>query len=43
MNTIAFFEFVGLAFDTRSVLENELEDGCRTSLDKFDKYFYETI
>jgi hypothetical protein len=43
MNTIAFLEFVGLVFDTDLVLENELEDGRRTSLDKIDKYFYENV
>jgi len=43
MNKNAFLEFVGLVFDTSIVLENELEVGRRTSLDKIDKYFYATI
>jgi hypothetical protein len=36
MNMIAFLEFAGLVFDTGTILEDELEDGCRTSLDKID-------
>jgi hypothetical protein len=43
MNKVAFLEFVGLVFDTGIILEDELEDGRRTSLDKIDRYFYETI
>ena len=40
-NNNAFLEFVGLAFDTGIVFEDELEVGCRTFLDhKVDKYFY---
>ena len=42
-NKVAFLEFVGLVFDAAIVLQDELEDGCRTSLDKIDRYFYETI
>ena len=38
-----FLEFVGLAYDAGIVLQDEFEDGLRTSLDKFDKYFYEGI
>ena len=41
MNNVAMLEFVGLVFDTGIILEDELEDGRRTSLDK--KYFYESI
>jgi hypothetical protein len=36
MNTIAFLEFTGLVFDTDTILKDELEDGCRTFLDKID-------
>jgi hypothetical protein len=36
MNKVAFSEFAGLVFDTGIVFENELEDRCRTSLDKID-------
>ncbi len=43
MNKGAILEFVGLVFDTGVVLENELEVGRRTSLDKIDKYLYATI
>jgi hypothetical protein len=42
MNKVAFLELVGLVFDTSFILEDELEDG-RTSPDKIDRYFYETI
>jgi hypothetical protein len=41
MNQVAFFEFVGLVFDTVSILEDELQGGRWTSLDKIDVYFYE--
>jgi hypothetical protein len=41
---VAFLEFVGLAFDTGIILgiilEDELEIGRRTSLDKINRYFY---
>lgn len=40
---VAFFEFVGLEFDAGIVLQDELKEGRRTSLDKIDRYFYETI
>jgi hypothetical protein len=44
MNEAVFLEFFGLLFvDTSIVLEDELEVGCRTSLDKMDGYFYATI
>ena len=43
MNKVAMLEFIGLVFDTGIILDDELEDGRRTSLDKIDKYFYETI
>ena len=43
MNKVASLEFVGLVFDTSIILDDKLEDGCRASLDKIDKYFYETI
>ena len=43
LNKVALLEFAGLVFDTCFVLEDELEVGCRTSLDKTDKYFYKTI
>jgi hypothetical protein len=36
MDPVAFLEFAGLVFDTGFVLENELKDGHRTSLDKVD-------
>ena len=36
-------EFMGLVFDTGIILEDKLEDGRRTLLDKIDRYFYETI
>jgi hypothetical protein len=36
MNTIATLECSGLVFDTSFVLEDEDEDGRRTSLDKID-------
>ncbi len=42
-NKGAFLEFVGLVFDTRIVLENELEVERRTTLDEVDKYFYGII
>ena len=34
INDIAFLEFAGLVLDTGIILEDELEDGSRTSLDK---------
>ena len=37
MNKVAFLEFAGLVFDTTFVFEDELEDGCRTTLYKFNK------
>jgi hypothetical protein len=40
---VAFLELVGLVFDTGIILEDELEDGRRTPLDKIDRYFYESI
>lgn len=40
MNKVTFLEFVGGSFDTVIILEDELEVGCRTSLDKIDKYIY---
>jgi hypothetical protein len=43
MNKVAFLEFAGLVFDTCFILEDKLEDGRRTSLDKVDKYFYEAM
>jgi hypothetical protein len=43
MHNVTLLVFVGLAFDTDIILEDELEDGRRTSLDKNDRYFYETI
>ena len=39
----AFIELVGLVYDASIILQDELEDGRRTPLDKFDKYFYERI
>jgi hypothetical protein len=36
MNEVAFLEFVGLVFDTSFILQGELEDSRRTSLDKID-------
>ena len=43
MNKAAFFELVGPVHTAGVVLQNELEDGRRTCLDKIDKYFYEAI
>ena len=40
MNKATFLELVGLVDDAGIVLQDELEDGCRRSLDKFNKYFY---
>ena len=36
-SSVVFLELVGLAYDASIVLQDELEDGLRTSLDKFDK------
>jgi hypothetical protein len=36
MNDVVFLEFVGLMLDTGFILEDELEDSRRTSLDKID-------
>ena len=38
---VIFLEFFGLVFDTITILEDKLEVGLRTSLDKIDRYFYE--
>ena len=43
MNKNVFLEFVGLVFDTGVILEDKLEVRRRTSLDKFNKYFYKNI
>ena len=43
MNKVALLEYVGLVSDTGSILEDKLEGGRRTSLDKIDDYFYEII
>ena len=43
MNRIVVLEFAGFVFDTGVILENELEVGRRTYLDKYDKYLYETV
>jgi hypothetical protein len=43
MNKIILLECVGFVSDTGSILEDELEGGRRTSLDKIDNYFYEII
>ena len=43
MKQVAFLEFDGLVFDACFILEYELEDGRRAYLDKFDKYFYNSI
>ena len=42
-NRVTLLEFVGLVFDTNMILEDELKGGCRTALDKVDKYFYKII
>ena len=43
-SNVVFLELIGLAYDAGIiVLQDELEDGLRTSLDKFDKYFYKRI
>ena len=38
MNKVVFFKLVGLVYVGMIVLQDELEDGRRTSLDKFDKF-----
>jgi hypothetical protein len=43
MNMVAFLEFAGLVFDTSIILEDELEVGPRTPLDKIDCYSYGTV
>ena len=43
IHMVTFLELVGLVFDTGIILEDKLENGLRTSLDKIDKYFYATI
>ena len=40
MNKVALLEFVGLVFDTSMILEDKLEYGRWTSLDKIDEYVY---
>ena len=40
---VAFLEAIGLVFDAGTILKDKLEVGLRTSLDKIDRYFYETI
>lgn len=43
VNKNIFLEFAGLVFDAGVILEDELEVGRRTSLDKCDKYIYENV
>ena len=43
MNKVVFLEFMGPVFDAGMILEDELEVGRRTSVDKIDRYFYETV
>ena len=44
MKGVVLLEFVGLVFDTSMmILEDELEDRNRTSLDKIDRNFYVTL
>ena len=43
MNTLTFLDLVGLVYDAGFVLQHELKVGRRASLDKFNKYFYESI
>ena len=47
MNKFAFFELAGPVRATEIVIliviQDELEEGRWTSLDKIDRYFYETI
>ena len=43
MKRVAFFEFAGLVFDSGMILEDELEGGRRTPLDKIDRDFYDII
>jgi hypothetical protein len=46
MNEFIFLEKFGRLFDISTILEDELEGGvCGrwTSLDRMDRYFYETI
>jgi hypothetical protein len=43
MNEIEFLENFGRLYDTSTILEDELDGGRRTSLDKMNRYFYATI
>ena len=44
MKEVVFLEFFGLLFvDTSIILEDELEDGLWSSLDKMDGYSYATV
>ena len=44
MKEVVFLEFFGLLFvDTSILLEDELEDGLWSSLDKMDGYSYATV
>ena len=44
MKEVVFLEFSGLLFvDTSIILEDELEDGLWSSLDKMDGYSYATV
>ena len=42
INKVALLELVGLVFDTSIILQDKLEDGPGTSLDKIDRYIYGT-
>ena len=39
---VTFLELFGLVFDTVTILEGKFEVRLWTSLDKIDRYFYET-
>ena len=44
MKEVVFLEFFGFLFvDTSIILEDELEDGLWSSLDKMDGYSYATV
>ena len=43
MKKVALLEFVRLVIDSSIILDDKLQGGRRTSLDKIDRYFYETI
>ena len=40
MNKVVFLEYLGPFFDTPMILDEEFEDGRRTSRNEVDGYFY---